>query len=225
MQQRQQTQSRPLATRKTPPLNPMKKLRPLQRPGHRSLALLPGMAPLLLAPLMLLLSSAALWADTATFTPGVYSWQCPPGISNVTVECWGGGGAGGSTHTTVANVSWGGGGAGGDYARSIVSVTPGNYYNIVAGGGAPLNPNVTPIAGTNSWFGIASSRTTNVLAQGGTGAVGQTVNAYGIGGIAASNLCKGTTVFTGGNGGRDPINPPSGAGLLWRWWGKRRTVQ
>lgn len=29
-------------------------------------------------------------------TEGTFDWVCPPGVTSITVECWGGGGAGGS---------------------------------------------------------------------------------------------------------------------------------
>ena len=58
-----------------------------------------------------------------TFTTST-TWTCPAGVTTVKVECWGGGGNGG----TSLNLS---GGTGGDYARkNSFSVTPGNNYTV-----------------------------------------------------------------------------------------------
>ena len=43
-------------------------------------------------------------------TAGTYTWTCPPGVTSVSVSCWGAGGAGGGINTTGVNRAAGGGG-------------------------------------------------------------------------------------------------------------------
>lgn len=55
-----------------------------------------GLCPALLA------FAPAAWALTKTFiTPGTSDWTVPAGVSSVTVECRGGGGAGGSAISLI----------------------------------------------------------------------------------------------------------------------------
>ena len=82
-------------------------------------------------------------------TPGYYYWVPPCGISSVTIECWGGGGAGGAALT--ASPAVGGGGSGGAYTRSNINVQPGvAYYMLVGAGGTGGSGNGG--AGESSWF-------------------------------------------------------------------------
>lgn len=119
-------------------------------------------------------------------TPGTYTWICPPGVTSVTVECWGGGGRGGE-RTTGNNVALAGGG-GGAYSRSVISVTPGASYTInVAAGSSSTS------AGGDSWFGSSST----VMAKGGN-SVANNSNTPGIGGLASASI--GTFRYNGGNG-------------------------
>lgn len=107
-----------------------------------------------------------------------------PGITSVKVQAWGGGGGG---STIIANGRRGGGGGGGAYASSIVSVVPGNTYNVAVGSGGAANT-----AGGNSSFGG-----TLVVAVGGSGGTYNATTAGAGGSTAAST---GTTKFAGGNG-------------------------
>ncbi len=70
-------------------------------------------------------------------TPGTNSWRCPNNVTSVVVECWGGGGAGGSAQLTGGSTpQYGGGGAGGAYARyNLYAVVPGRTYSINVGAG------------------------------------------------------------------------------------------
>lgn len=108
----------------------------------------------------------------------------PPGVSQVTVECWGGGGRGGSR----TNDGGGAGGGGGAYARSVLPVTPGNYTVTVGTGSS-----TTGTPGGDSWFGNA----TTILAKGGASPANNVTTA-GAGGSAAASI--GTVKFNGGNG-------------------------
>src|ERR1700722_4552560 len=71
-----------------------------------------------LALLTLLLGSAASAQTTVTFNASG-NWLCPPGVTSATIECWGGGGAGGSAKGTTSFRAMGGAGAGGSYASSV----------------------------------------------------------------------------------------------------------
>ncbi len=58
------------------------------------------------------------WGQTtATYTTaGTYTWTCPPNVTAIQVEAWGGGGAGGGVGT-AALFRVAGGGGGGAYAQ------------------------------------------------------------------------------------------------------------
>jgi hypothetical protein len=114
------------------------------------------------------------------------TWTCPAGVTQVTVELWGG--AGGGATVWVPNTCIGGtdpypqnnGGKGGNggYIKSTVAVVPGNIYTVTVGnGGAKGSLSVLtcayntyrPNGGTNGQNGGASSFNGLFTAQGGTG--------------------------------------------------------
>ena len=116
--------------------------------------------------------------SSGTFTP-------PPGVYQVTVEAWGGGGKGGDGLNT-GNV--GGGGGGGAFASKTIDVIPGTTYTVNVGLGGTAANN----AG-DSWFISPST----ILAKGGTSALDNSTLG-GNGGNASS--CIGDIVSRGGNG-------------------------
>jgi hyaluronate lyase len=147
------------------------------------------------------------------------TWVCPANVTAVQVECWGGGGAGGSAYKPVSGNAFGGGGAGGSYAKkNSVSVVPGASYTISigAGGVSAISPSLSTVSGGDSWFGSGS--VTSCLAKGGAG--GQTVissgsGIVGSGGIGSSTGSVGDLFFAGGNGlvGQgSPTNTGGGGG-------------
>src|SRR3954469_22605891 len=72
------------------------------------------------------------WSQTQTFTTsGTYT--VPAGVTSITVEVWGGGGAGGG-YQTFKN-TFAGGGSGGGYVRTVMSVTAGQTYTVTVGAG------------------------------------------------------------------------------------------
>ena len=154
----------------------------------------------------LLLCAARSWAaDIITYgTLGSNTWTCPVGVTNVQVECWGGGGTGASARRPSTANGYGGGGGGGAYAKSNVTVTAGSSYTIYVGGGGfhttatIAATGVAGAPGTNSWFGTSS--TTNALAAGGNGAQDSLGNSSsgGTGGTTAASI--GATLFSGGAG-------------------------
>lgn len=125
-------------------------------------------------------------AATDSFTaPGSSTWTAPAGVTSVTVEAWGGGGAGGGV---TGNPAKGGGGAGGQYAKKVVSVTPSTSYTVnVGAGGAGSTGNGT--AGGDSTFDAA------VVAKG--GAAGASA---GVAGVGSSTGGAGDVVYAGGSG-------------------------
>jgi autotransporter-associated beta strand protein len=158
----------------------------------------------------------AAWAVTETFTtPSTFEWEVPAGVSLLTVEARGAGGAGGSAENpanTGGNVR-GGGGAGGNYARTeSIPVVPGTKYVITVGGGgvAPAVTGFTSGQSVSSQIGGASAfktldlATTLVQAAGGPG--GQNMvrpNVNGAGGVQPTldSNTIGTVRWKGGNGG------------------------
>ncbi|MCB0790077.1 MAG: hypothetical protein KDB75_12280, partial [Flavobacteriales bacterium] len=96
-------------------------------------------------------------AQISTTYNGSSTFTVPAGVTEVTVECWGGGGRGASRTSNGR----GGGGGGGAYASSIIPVVPGNTYTVTVGNGSSGTG-----AGGDSWFGTS----TTILAKGGTSA-------------------------------------------------------
>lgn len=146
-------------------------------------------------------------------TAGPATWTCPPGVTTVQVECWGGGGAGGSAFRTPnsGTVQYAGGGAGGAYARvAAYAVRPGNIYyiNVGAGGVAATGTlpagNTAAAAGGDSWFNSTNTLSAILLAKGGAGgmnAVGNTgTTSLGAGGSGTALGSLGDVVFAGGSG-------------------------
>ena len=172
--------------------------------------------------LALALTPAA-WAGTASFnTPGTSTWTVPANVSQVTIECRGGGGAGGAAKDTSAN-ALSGGGAGGSYAKKAnLPVVAGTTYQVIVGaGGVGLttlttwqNGTVDPVQqGGSSSFTTSDSSTTYCLAVGGAGgknAVNATPTASG--GLGTTTGCIGDVFYAGGNGADAGSNGGGGGG-------------
>jgi hypothetical protein len=93
-----------------------------------------------------------------------YTWTPPAGVTQVTVQIWGGGGSG-ALGTGVVTAS---GGSGGGYSSKLLNVTPGVIYNIIVGGGGQ-GPNVFGNASGQDGFrsSISSGGKTLLFADGG----------------------------------------------------------
>jgi len=90
------------------------------------------------------------------------NFTVPTGVSNIIVELWGGGGAGGQAYVnTEGQVGAGGGGGGGAYGKTNFAVTPGHTYTVTVGAGGNSLP-------THSNNGGASSFGFLISAHGGT---------------------------------------------------------
>jgi autotransporter-associated beta strand protein len=152
---------------------------------------------------------------TETFnTPGTFNWVCPPGVTAIQVECWGGGGAGGAgtkvTNTGTNTSQNGGGGGGGAYARvNTVPVTPGLSYTITIPDAAVSVEAIDTTANTRGQSGgtvtFVGDLGVAVTAVGGQGGVSIWRNSNqtaggggGTGGSAGASI--GDVVFSGGNG-------------------------
>lgn len=120
-------------------------------------------------------------------TPGLKTFTVPFGVTEITVETWGGGGRG-STRTTTGS---GGGGGGGAYSRSVLSVTPGQTYTYEVGGGS----NSTAPGGSSRFYLV--SGTDLVRALGGN-SVGNNNTAGASGGDASGGV--GDIRYSGGSG-------------------------
>lgn len=139
-------------------------------------------------------------------TAGSSTWTCPANVSSIQVECWGGGGAGGSAYRNGSGTRQnGGGGAGGAYAKVLsYPVTSGSSYfiNVGAGGTNNASINGTTVSGTDSWLNSINVPSTTMIAKGGAGgatAVGTTAQTAS-GGIGATSQSNGDIVFAGGSG-------------------------
>ncbi|MBU6159053.1 MAG: InlB B-repeat-containing protein, partial [Bacteroidetes bacterium] len=158
----------------------------------------------------LLISTTGWGQVTITLTTGT-SWTVPANVNSIRVECWGGGGAGGSAMgyysfgfgTTKAFSAIAGGGAGGAYARiNTFFVAPGGIvnYSIGAGGiSSVMNGVANP--GGDTWF----SSNSTILAKGGAGALSlvcssSSGNLRCSSGWGTSNGSIGDVVYAGGSG-------------------------
>ena len=203
----------------------------IQARAKRALLLSAMMLAMMLGFIQQGLSQTATTAFTANGT-----FNKPAGVTRVTVEAWGGGGAGGGVADANYNGEYsGGGGAGGAFQRGTVS-TPNASYSVVVGTGGTGVSAANGNSGGNSTFGstlvVASggaggrvgnssdqtgngaSATTGTL-NGGGGATGSTSSNYGGGGGgAAGNTGAGqtSTTQTGGTGGTGGTGTTGGNG-------------
>lgn len=149
--------------------------------------------------------------DTVTqFTnPGLSHWTCPPNVTQVLAEVWGGGAAG---------AAGGGGGGGGGYSQKLQTVVPGTTYNLwCAKGGKPDTGKTTADkdsrAGQGSWFGPPNTTvgsTSFASANGGqSGITGGTSGGNGAATTGADAV--GSIIWPGGRGGGSP-GPAGGGG-------------
>ncbi len=174
----------------------------------------------------------ALFGSLSTFAQVSFTYTSngtfvvPVGVTEITVECWGGGGGGGRSTSTSLGRAGGGGGA---YARSILTVTPNQSFNFIVGaGGGGGNISATAAAGGQTSFGgglvvavggtgagnngngpcpggQSTACTYNVVAHsGGAGALGNTADRGAGGGGAGTNGPGGdASGITAGTGGAD----------------------
>ncbi|MBK6884475.1 MAG: hypothetical protein IPH05_16325 [Flavobacteriales bacterium] len=133
------------------------------------------------------------WAQLVSTYNSSSTFLVPAGVTEVTVECWGGGGRGGRQTSNGR----GGGGGGGAYVRSTIPVIAGNTYTVTVGAGSSSTS-----AGGDSWFGTSST----IRAKGGS-SVGNNSSSGANGGSAAASI--GSVKYEGGDG----ANAPSSTGV------------
>lgn len=124
---------------------------------------------------------------TETFTTSG-TFTVPAGVTEITVEAWGGGGRGGS-RTSGNNQSYGGGG-GGAYSSETTTVTSGQTITVVVGAGS----NSISSGGVSS---ASLGGAIFVSAVGGSSVPDNSTNGAS-GGLASAGV--GTVRFSGGNG-------------------------
>ncbi|MFA5328922.1 MAG: PA14 domain-containing protein [Prolixibacteraceae bacterium] len=136
---------------------------------------------------------------TSYLSSGTYTFTVPAGVTQLTVEAWGGGGKGGQRGGPDGAAGGGGGGA---YSRSVLSVIPGQVYDVFVGDGSN-----TTAAGGDSRFRLQPSGQDLVRAKGGI-SVANNSTSGGSGGLAndgvgndARNNGGGGGNVTSGNGG------------------------
>lgn len=139
-------------------------------------------------------SSALLMAQTTVvdLTAATGTWTVPAGVTQLTVECWGGGGGGGKGTAGWSGNACGGGG-GGAYAKKTIQVTPGQVIGFSVGRGGSGSNGRNP--GGDTWF----VDNTTVLAKGG-GGVDDDELTFASGGQASASI--GDVTFSGGDGGQ-----------------------
>ncbi|TRX27549.1 choice-of-anchor D domain-containing protein [Flavobacterium franklandianum] len=149
------------------------------------------------------------FSQTQTFTTSG-TFIVPVGVTNVTVEAWGAGGAGGGC--TTLNRSTGGGGGGGTYTKNTtITVTPGASITVTVGaggtgvsagngnpGGTSTFASTVPVTAIGGNGGNVNGTTTPLNGLGATAATGITYTG-GAGGVG--NAVSGTSGTSGGGGG------------------------
>lgn len=159
-----------------------------------------------------------MWVTTAT-SLGSGQTKPPAGCTSVSIECWGGGGAGGSVVKDGAFPNGAAGGAGGSYAFAEFEITEGQTIYFFVGskgtGSTASSTNGKRINGTQSWINLVSNTkpttlSQGILAVGGQGGQSRHTDAI-LPGIGTTAGCIGEVVFAGGNGATGS-NTQSGGG-------------
>jgi hyaluronate lyase len=165
----------------------------------------------------LTITVAAAASDVAFPYNSSATWTCPANVTALQVECWGGGGAGGSAIRGTSKGAVGGGGAGGAYARlnSFPVVSGRTYYINIGAGGISSTNNLATVPGGDSWFNSNNVASTLVLAKGGPGGqstVTTTSDVFGTGGMGTTSGSIGDVVRAGGSGATSTTNGFGGGG-------------
>lgn len=154
--------------------------------------------------------------DPATIPPATVTitesttWTVPGGISTLTIDCIGAGGA--ANDAIQATGAATGGGGGGAWAESTLPVTQGQNCTLSIGQGGAAGGVTTP---TETWFSLTASKPTldteGVLAAPGENWSGPDPWDGGAGGQDTD--CIGQNKASGGNGGMGADFPQTGPGL------------
>jgi len=151
---------------------------------------------------MIPLASVSGATQTEEFTESD-AFIVPAGVTEITVEAWGSGGAGGgSTRAGGGSARGGAGGGGGAYANSILTVEPGQELQVVIGiGGAGVTGD-DGNHGSPSFFGLDTNPDNALVrAAGGSGGTGNTAGGDPVGGAGGTvEDSIGQIRITGANG-------------------------
>ena len=138
--------------------------------------------------------------------PGTYNWECPAGVTSVSVVVVGSGGKGSDA---------GSGGGGGALAyKNNITVVPGNTYAVKVGdgaGGADKDSSFVATHGTTMAYGGGNGAYNSAGGTGGTPDGQYDGGGNGGDGGAAANYSPSGNIFHAGGGG-GAGNPSSGAG-------------
>ncbi|MFN5620781.1 MAG: PKD-like domain-containing protein [Flavobacteriales bacterium] len=148
---------------------------------------------------------------TTTFTSNG-TFTVPNCVTNLTVEAWGGGGAGGGV---TGNVASGGGGKGGSYVKNVdLSVSGNQTYTVTVGSGGTGGTGNGSSGGSSSF--VNSGLSVNILAAGGAGGNAGSSNASDGSGATATNGTNSgftsTFSYNGGNGANGSRSNNRGGG-------------
>jgi hypothetical protein len=124
------------------------------------------------------------------FTSGTFT--VPKHVTHVMVTMWGAGGGagGGAANTGNTSCNFGGIGGGGTYTNTVVSVIPGETYNVNVGQGGSSTANLGENGGDGGDSQFALANTILAFASGGKGGGAATQSGNGVagsGGQADSN--------------------------------------
>jgi hypothetical protein len=158
---------------------------------------------------------SVIYTSNSTFT-------VPAGVTEITVECWGGGGGGGGSNSTLGT-RYGGGGGGGGFSAATYNVSSGQTYTITIGAGGTSGSNAdggnggtTTFSGTagtlNAGGGGGGKRYQGTpQAGGGSAGIGNTYNG-GIGGTGTGNGAGGGGGAGNNGNGTNGGNSATGQG-------------
>lgn len=135
-------------------------------------------------------------ATTAEYrSAGVSSFTVPAGVTNVTVQIWGGGGGGAAGN---GGSGPGGNGGGGGYSKSVLAVTPAENLTVEVGTGG-LSAQAVSDGGNGGGYSAVKRSSTFLLQAGG-------------GGGGGGNRGNGGNQHGGAGGGATGVNGTNGTG-------------
>ena len=129
------------------------------------------------------------------------SWNKPSGVTSVTVECWSGGGAGGSGANVGGTNYGGGGGKGCQYARSVLTYSASS---------STINFTIATTSTGNG--GDTNWDSGQVIARGGSMGANAGAGSHGAGATTHTGSGVGEVIYNGGNGGSSGFSSGGGGG-------------
>lgn len=150
----------------------------------------------------------SIFTSPVTFSnAGTFNWTVPPGITNICIEIWGGGGTGGNGGTMSSGANGGGG-----YGFQCFNVSPGSTLTLVVGNSGQQSSVGSLIY---AYPGLNGANGTTSPGLGGTGGISSSTyyvsgeNGLQSGNYALPNVRGGN----GGNGGNGASTGNASAGI------------